>query len=102
MRLPVGASLFASVPPPAPLPTMITSYWLFVDMFGSPSGSVPFGEVAVVLARVDASRARKHWGEPSKPPPADLADCYSGAHSRLAVLAHTRTGRARDACVNPD
>lgn len=33
---PVGASLCASVPPPAPLPMMITSKWLSVVILISP------------------------------------------------------------------
>src|SRR2546423_48712 len=32
MRLPVGASAYASVPPPAPLPIMMTSYCLDASM----------------------------------------------------------------------
>jgi hypothetical protein len=30
MRLPEGASLSASVPPPAPLPMMMMSYWSII------------------------------------------------------------------------
>src|SRR5215470_3614066 len=36
-RLPVSASAWARVPPPAPVPMMITSYWPLVAMRGSSS-----------------------------------------------------------------
>src|SRR6266516_7476667 len=45
MRFPVAASAQASVPPPAPVPMMMTSWWPFADILGSSSsGSVAASE----------------------------------------------------------
>src|SRR5262249_57711800 len=58
-RLPVGASLCARVPPPAPVPIMITSKWFCADIFFT-----PFRQRLVVLPRLYGGTVTKIIGYP--------------------------------------
>src|SRR5215468_4596833 len=75
MRSPVGASLYASVPPPAPLPMMITSYSLVIARLLPSDECNGRGPRAGCAAQL---RMSQDEGE--------LADGVGGERARIEVL----------------
>src|SRR5262245_23390430 len=76
IRRPLGASLYASVPPPAPVPMMITSNSSFISVLLSDEGD---------RGRPGAGRAPElRVGEDER----ELADAVRGEPARVEVLDH--------------